>query len=147
MDRMKITIEQEATDDGPMFVSLYINGHVMPGILDIEIFFTLKEQQGQVPLFTCGCGDFDCNGYYVGVSYTDVALTLHNSYHRFNHTLQAEFEYHLDWQQVRGVAEEILMYLQKVQERNPQSFITQGYCGENLLDRIQEYRRSRIFVA
>ena len=147
MDRIKITIEQEFVEDGPMFVSVYINGQTMYGILNLEAFFAVKEQQGQMPLFTCGCGDFGCGGYFVDVACTDEALILHNSYHRFNHTLEAEFEYFLDWQQVRGVAEEIIMYLQKVQERNPQAFVTQGYGGENLLDRISEYCRSRIFVS
>ncbi len=147
MDRIKITIEQEFVDDGAMFVSVYINGQTMPKMLNLDAFFAVKEQQGQVPLFTCGCGDFGCGGYYVDVVCTNEALTLHNSYHRFNHTLQAEFEYLLEWQQVRGVAEEIVTCLQKVQERNPQAFVTLGHCGENLLDRINEYRRSRIFVS
>lgn len=146
MDRIKIAIEQEHVDDGAMFVSVYINGHDMPKILDVETFFAIKQHNGLAPLFTCGCGDFGCGGYYVDVSCTDTALVLHNSYHRFNHTLQSEFEYHLDWQEVRGVAEEILVYLQKLYQRNPQAYVTTGHCGENLLLRIPDYLKSSILV-
>ena len=142
MDSIKISIEQESIDDGPIFVSVYINGVDMYGILDVETFFTLKGQQDHVPLFTCGCGDFGCGGYYVHVSCTDTALLLQNSYHRFNHLLQKEFEYHLAWQEVRGVAQEILVYLQKIREHNPQAYVTTGYGGENLLKRIDAYRKS-----
>lgn len=147
MDNIKITIEQESVDDGAMFVSVYINGHEMRKILDLETFFALKELHGQVPLFTCGCGVFGCGGYYVDVSPTQEALIIHNSYHRFTHNLQEEFEYHLNWQQIRGIAEEILTYLQKIQERNPQAYVTQAYWSDNLLDHIPNYRRSSIFVS
>ncbi len=142
MDSIKIAIEQESIDDGPLFVSVYINGHDMPKILDVETFFALKGLHGHVPLFTCGCGDFGCGGYYVNVSSTDMGLLLQNSYHRFSHLLQEEFEYRLDWQQIRGIAEEILVYLQKIREHNPQAYVTTGHGGENLLKRIDTYRKS-----
>lgn len=146
MDRIKIAIEQEYVDDGAMFISVYINGSIMPNILDVEAFFAIKQQNGLVPLFTCGCGDFDCGGYYVNVSCTDTALVLHNSYHRFNRTLQSQFQYHLDWQEVRGVAEEILVYLQEIHKRNPQAYVTTGHGGENLLNRVPDYLESSILV-
>lgn len=154
MDRIKITIEQESADDSAMFVDdgatfiqVHINGNALPGILNVEEFFNIKQQNGLVPLFTCGCGDFGCGGYYVNVSSTESGLILHNSYHRFNRSLQSEFEYHLDWQQVRDVAEEILTYLEKAQERDPRAYVTDGYGGENLIDRIPDYRKSLLMVS
>ncbi len=146
MDRMKITIEQERVDDGALFIQVYINGNDLPGILNVEEFFAVKQQNGFVPLFTCGCGDFDCGGYYTNVSCTDAALILRNGYHCFNRSLQAEFEYHLDWQQVRGIAEEILTFLQKLHARNPRAYVTTGYTGENLIDRIPDYRKSLLLI-
>src|SRR5216684_4430789 len=86
------------------------------------------------------------NGYYTNVSCTDAALILRNGYHRFNRSLQAEFEYHLDWQQVRGIAEEILTFLQKLHARNPRAYVTTGYTGENLIDRIPDYRKSLLLI-
>ncbi len=147
MDRIKITIEQELVDDGALFIQVSINDNNLPGILDVERFFAIKQQDGLVPLFTCGCGDFGCGGYYVNVSCADTALILHNGYHRFNRSLEFEFEYHLDWQQVRDTAEEILSYLQKIQERNPLAYVTRGHIGENLLDHLPHYRKSAILVS
>lgn len=146
MDRIKITIEQEEIGNGPkfiqVFIRVYMNGNDLPGILNIEEFFIIKREGGLVALFTCSCGDFGCGGYYVSISCTDTALTLHNSYHRFNRSLQSEFKYHLDKQEVRGVAEEILNYLQKIHERNPRAYVTTGYTGGNLIDRIPDYQKS-----
>lgn len=146
MDRMKITIEQESVDDGAMFIQVYINSNSLPGILNVEEFLAVKQQNGLVPLFTCGCGEFDCGGYYTNVSCTATALILRNGYHRFNRSLQAVFEYHLDWQQVRRIAEEILIYLQKIHTHNPRADVTTGYAGENLIDRIPDYRKSPLLI-
>jgi hypothetical protein len=106
MDRIKIAIEQDHVGTGALFVEVCINGNDMPGILNVEAFFTIKETNGLVPLFTCGCGDFDCDGSFVDAICTDTALLLRNSYHR-NHSLQSTFEYQLDWPQVEGIAQEI----------------------------------------
>ncbi len=126
MDRIKITIEQANGDDGAMFIGVQINDNDLPGILNVEAFFAIKQENELVPLFTCSCGDFDCGGYFVNVSCTDTALILRNSYHRFNQSLESEFAYHLDWQQVRNVAEEILTYLEKIHEGNPKAYVTSG---------------------
>ena len=147
MDRVKIIIEQERVDDGALFIQVHINGNDLPEILDIETFFAIKQQDGLVPLFTCGCGDFGCGGYYVNVSCTDAALILHNGYHRFHRSLELEFEYHLDWQQVKGIAEQILTHLEKLHERNPQAYVTMGHTGENLLDHLPDYRKSLILAS
>ncbi len=146
MDHIKIIIEQEQGDNGVLFIHVRINDNDLPGILNIEAFFAIKESNGLVPLFTCGCGDFDCDGYYVNVSCTATALILQNSYHRFNRSLQSEFEYHLDWQLVSNIAQEILTYLQKLYERNPQAYVTTGYGGENLLNRLPVYRKSPLLA-
>ena len=146
MDRIEITIEQEDSDDGAMFVGVQINGNDMPGILNVEAFLAIKQENELVPLFTCGCGDFGCRGYYVNVSCTETAFILRNGYHRFNQTLESEFEYHLDWQQVRNVAEEILTYLEKIYMRNPGAYITSGYGGENLIDRMPDFHQSLLLV-
>ena len=151
MDRIKITIEQESLDTpttfvNSMFVLVHINGNALPKILDTETFFAIKQSNGLIPLFTCGCGVFGCGGYYVDVSCTDSALILHNSYHRFDRSLQSEFECHLDWQQVRGIAQEILTYLEKMQERDPQALVTTGHWGNNLLDLIPEFRKSLLLL-
>jgi hypothetical protein len=69
-----------------------------------------------------------------------------NSYHRFNRSLQSAFAYHLDWQQVSNIAQEILIYLQKLHERNPQAYVTTGYGGENLLNRLPDFRKSSLLV-
>jgi hypothetical protein len=147
MDRIKIIIEQEQVDDGALFIQVRINDHDLPRILNVEAFFVIKESNGLVPLFTCGCGIFGCGGYYVNVSCTDTALILQNSYHRFNRSLQSAFEYHLDWQQVSTIAQEILIYLQKLQERNPHAYVTTGYGGENLLNRLPDFRKSPLLVS
>jgi hypothetical protein len=144
MDRVKIAIDQDHVGTGALFIGVRINGDDMPGILNVEAFFTIKEANGLVPLFTCGCGDFDCGGFYVGVTCTDVALVLHNSYHRGNRSLQLAFEYHLDWQQVKGIAQEIFSYLQKIYERDSQAYVTLGYTGENVLDRLPNYHLSSL---
>ena len=146
MDRIKITIEQESEESEAIFIGVQINGNDLPGILNVEAFFAIEQQNELVPLFTCGCGIFDCGGYYVNVSCTDTAFILRNGYHRFNQTLESEFEYHLDWQQVRNVAEEILTYLQKIHERNPGAYITSGYGGENLIDRMPDFHQSLLLV-
>ncbi len=146
MDRIKIVIEQEQVDNGALFIQVRVNDNDLPGILNIEAFFAIKESKGLVPLFTCGCGDFDCAGSYVNISCTDTALILQNSYHRFNRSLQAAFAYHLDWQQVSTVAQEILSNLQKIYERNPQAYVTTGYGGENLLNRLPDFRKSPLLV-
>src|ERR1700731_2963126 len=73
-------------------------------------------------------------------------LRHQNSYHRFNRSLQSAFKYYLDWQLVRSIAEEILNYLQKINERNPQAFVTTGYTGENLINRIPDYRKSFLLI-
>jgi hypothetical protein len=112
----------------------------------IEEFFTINWQNGLLALFTCGYGDFDCDGYYVNVSCTDATLILQNSYHLFNRSLQSAFEYHLDWQEVRGIAEEIFNYLQKIYERNPRDYVTTGYAGGNLLSRIPDYQKSFLLI-
>ncbi len=132
MDRIKITIEQANSDCGAIFIRVTINDNDLPGILNIVAFFAIKQENELVPLFTCGCGDFGCEGYYVNVSCTDTALILRNSYHRFNRSLQSEFEYNLDWQQVRNIAEEILTFLEKIREGKPKAYVTSGYGGENL---------------
>ena len=146
MDRIKITIKQESVDDGAIFIRVQINANDLPGILNVEAFFAIKLENELVPLFTCGCGDFGCKGYYVNVSRTEIALILRNGYHRFNQTLESEFEYQLDWQQVRDVAEEILTYLEKIHESKPGAYITSGYGGENLIDRMPDYRQSFLLV-
>ena len=142
MDQLEITIKQEDSDGEAMFVSVQINGKDMPGILNVGAFFSIKKNHERVPLFTCGCGVFDCGGYYVNVFCTDTVLILRNSYHRFHQTLESEFEYQLDWQQVRSIAEEILTYLEKLHERNPGAFITTGYFQDNLIDHLTDYRQS-----
>lgn len=149
MDCIKIAIELEQgnpLDSSAIFIQVNINGKDLPKILNIEKFFALKERDGLVPLFTCGCGDFGCGGYYVDVSRTDTALILRNSYHRFNRSLQSAFEYHLDWKEVKGIAEEIIAYLQKLQELNPQIFVTNAYVGSNLTERLPDYRKSSLLV-
>ena len=149
MDRAKIAIEVEhenPVDSSAIFVRVNINGEDLPKILNVEEFFALKEHSRLVPLFTCGCGDFGCGGYYVDVSRTDTNLILRNSYHRFNRTLQSTFEYHLDWQQVKNIAGEIIAYLQKIQELNPQAYVTNGYVGGNLLERLPDYRKSPLLA-
>ena len=146
MDRIKIIIEQEEVDNNVLFFQVRINGNDLPGILDVNAFFNLRESNGLSPLFVCGCGDFGCGGYYVGVSCTNTALILQNSYHRFNRSLQTAFEYHLAWSQVRNIAQEIFVYLQKIQERNPQANVTIGYCGDNLLDHLPEYSKSPLLA-
>ncbi|MHB8597250.1 MAG: hypothetical protein ACYDER_10605 [Ktedonobacteraceae bacterium] len=146
MDRIKIVIEQEQVDNGALFIQGRINDTDLPGIFNVEAFFAIKESKGLVPLFTCGCGIFGCGGYFVNISCTDTALILQNSYHRFNRSLQAEFEYHLDWQQVSNIAQEIFSYLQKLYERNPQAYVTTGYGGENLLNHLPDFRKSPLLV-
>ncbi len=59
-------------------------------------------------------------------------------------SLQSVFEYHLDWQQVKAIAQEIFSYLQKIYEHNSQAYVTLGYTGENLLDCLPDYRRSSL---
>ena len=150
MDLLKIAIELEKAnpvDSSAVFIQVNINGNDLPKILNVEEFFTLKERKGLVPLFTCGCGDFGCGGYYVDVTCTDSALILRNSYHRFNRSLQSTFEYHLDWQQVKGIAEEIIACLQKIQELDPQAYVTSGYVGGNLIERLPDYRRSLLLTS
>jgi hypothetical protein len=75
MDRIEITINQEDNDDEAMFVGVHINGNDMPGILNVEAFFAIKRDHELVPLFTCGCGIFECEGYYVDVSCTVTAFS------------------------------------------------------------------------
>jgi hypothetical protein len=147
MDQIEITIKQEDSDGGAMFVDVHINGNDMPGILNIEAFFAIKQENALVPLFTCGCGIFDCGGYYVNVSCTDTAFILRNGYHRFHQSLESEFEYQLDWQQVRSITGEILTYLEKIHERNPRAFITTGYFRDNLISHLSDFRRSFLLVA
>jgi hypothetical protein len=146
MDWIKITIEQEHEGAGALFIQVHINGNNLPGILNVEAFFDIKESNGLVPLFTCGCGDFSCGGSYVCISCTDTALILRNSYHRFNRSLQSSFEYHLDWLQVRNIAQEIFSYLQKLHERYPRAYVTTGYTGDNLLDHLSNYRKSPLLA-
>jgi hypothetical protein len=147
MDRIKITIEPESADDGAIFIGVQINGNDLPGILNVDAFFAIEQENKLVPLFTCGCGDFDCGGYYVNVSCTDTALILRNGYHRFNQFLESEFEYQLDWPQVRYIAEEILTYLEKIHERNQGVFITTGYFQDNLINHLPDFRKSFLLVA
>jgi hypothetical protein len=144
MDRIEITIEQE--DGEAMFIQVHMNGNDLPGILNVEAFFAIKKEHELVPLFTCGCGDFDCGGYYVKVFCTDTALILRNGHHRFIYSLPSEFEYQLGWQQVRDIAEEIITYLEKIQERNPKAYVTTGYGGENLIDHLTDFRQSFLMV-
>ena len=149
MDHVTIAIGSEQgnpLDSSAIFVQVNINGEDLPKILNVEEFFVLKERDGLVPLFTCGCGDFGCGGYYVDVSCTDTNLILRNSYHRFNRSLQSAFEYHLDWKEVKVIAEEIIAYLQKIQEVNPQAYVTNGYVGGNLIERLPDYRKSSLLV-
>lgn len=147
MDRIKINIEQENVDNGAIFIRVKINDNDLPGILNVEAFFAIKQENELVPLFTCGCGDFDCGGYYVNVSYADTALILRNSFHRFNQSLQSEFDYKLDWQQVRNVAQEILTYLEKIREDKPKAYFTSGYGGENLINRLPNFRKRFLLVS
>lgn len=146
MDHIEIAIERDKNDDGAIFVRFQINGDDLPGILNIEAFFAINQENEFVPLFTCGCGDFGCGGYYVSISYTDTALILQNSYHRFNHYLESEFEYQLDWQQVRNIAEEIITYLEKIQARNSKTIVTSGYGPINLIEYIPDFRQSFLIV-
>jgi hypothetical protein len=146
MDRIKINIEQESVDDGAIFIRVKINDNDLPGILNVEAFFAIKQENELVPLFTCGCGDFGCGGYYVNVSCADTALILRNSYHHFNQSLQSELDYKLDWQQVRNIAEEILTYLEKIREGKPKAYVTSGYGGENLINRLPNFRKSFLLV-
>jgi hypothetical protein len=147
MDRIEITIEQESVDDGAIFIMVQINGNDLPGILNVEAFFAIKQENELVPLFTCGCGDFGCGGYYVNVSCNETDVILRNGYHRFNQSLESAFEYQLDWPQVRDIAEEILTYLEKIHERNPKAYITSGYGGENLVNRLPNFRKSFLLVS
>ena len=146
MDQIEITIKQEDSNGEAIFVGVQINCNDLPGILNVVAFFAIKQENELVPLFTCGCGVFDCGGYYVNVFCTDTALILRNSYHRFHQTLESEFEYKLDWHQVRSIAEEILTYLEKLHERNPGAFITTGYFQDNLIDHLTDYRQSFLMV-
>lgn len=91
-------------------------------------------------------GDFDCGGYYVNVFCTNTAFILHNSYQRFNQSLESEFEYQLDWQQVRNVAEDILTYREKIGESNPRAIVTSGYGPINLIEYIPDFRQSFLMV-
>lgn len=147
MDHIEITIEQANVDDDAIFIRVTINDNDLPGILNVEAFFAIKQENELVPLFTCGCGDFGCGGYYVNVSCTEIALILRNSYHRFNQSLQSEFEYHLDWQQVRNIAEEILISLEKKHQGNPKAYVTSGYGRENLINRLPKFRKSFLLVS
>lgn len=142
MDHIEITIKREGVHGAAMFIGVQINDNDLPGILNVDKFFAIKQQNELVPLFTCGCGDFDCGGYYVNVSCTDIALILRNSYHRFNQSLESEFEYHLDRQQTRDIAEEIVSHLEKIHEENPRAYVTSGYGGENLINCLPKFRKS-----
>ena len=146
MDCIKITIKQESVDGGAIFIKVQINENDLTGILNVGAFFAIKQKNELVPLFTCGCGDFGCRGYYVNVSCTETAFILRNGYNRFNQSLESKFEYQLDWQQVRDVAVEILTYLEKIYERNPRAFITTGYFQDNLIDHLTDFRQSFLMV-
>ncbi|HEY6285487.1 MAG TPA: hypothetical protein VIX20_07485 [Ktedonobacteraceae bacterium] len=146
MDQIEITIKHESIDGEAMFVVVQINGNDMPGILNVEAFFAIKQENELVPLFTCGCGDFGCGGYYVNISCNETGLILRNCHHRYIYSLPSEFEYQLEWQQVRSIAEEIITYLEKIQKRNPKAYVTTGYGGENLIDYLTDFRQSFLMI-
>lgn len=58
MDQIEIIVEQEQVDNGAIFIQVHMNDNNLPGILNVEAFFAIKEEYELVPLFTCGCGDF-----------------------------------------------------------------------------------------
>lgn len=142
---IKIMIEQEYEYNGPISVKVSLNESILPGILNIEEFFFIKQQNGLVPLFTCICGDFGCGGRYINVTSTSTGLVLRNLYYP-NRTLAEDFKYFLDWQQARNIAQEILASLENVRQHNPQAHVTVGYGGNNLLERLPDYRKSLLLA-
>lgn len=141
MDRIHIRLEQAYEDGGPLSVHVVLNGDTMPGILDIGAFFSIQPEGGCLPLFTCSCGDFGCGGHFVDVLCTSAGLLLRNLY-RPDRSLQKACRYHLDWQQVKNTAQEILTILEQIHEHNAQASVTVGHVGPNLLDRLPRYRQS-----
>ena len=145
MDIMTVTLDTEVgsppylDDSAAIAIVITINAHKLPDILDVDEFFKAIRKSGRFPLFTCGCGHFGCSGYYVDVVCTATAWVLRNRYHPHNEQLMEEFEYHIPWQQVRTVAQEIVNYLQGLQVQYPHHEITAGVVGLNLTSHIADY--------
>ena len=145
MDTMTITLYPEVGSSGylddstAIAIIVTINAHELPDILDIDEFFKAIQESGRFPLFTCGCGHFECSGYYVDLVCTATAWVLRNRYHPHNEQLMEEFEYHIPWQQVRTAAQEIVNYLQALHVQYPHHEITAGVVGLNLASHIADY--------
>ena len=112
----------------------------MPDILEIDGLFEAIQSEGKKPVFTCGCGNFGCGGYYIEVIHTQDGVRLINGYEPLNQDiLKHKFEKYLSWKDIYMILDEVLAYLSELGKKHRGYEFCSGTYGPNLLEEIDSY--------
>jgi hypothetical protein len=130
MDRLDVVFddwEPSPASGISIYPEMQVNGEVLDYCLEVDIFFRAIRESGRYPIFTCGCGVFECGGNYMDVECTETAWIIRNFYHpQSKQTLVKAFEYRFDWENVYEVATKIRDYVAKLSEEHPGERIGTG---------------------
>lgn len=129
--------------------------------LDIAEFFQVLGTSGRVPLFTCGCGDFECGGFNVEVLATPEAWIRRIPFDReqklpdtipenpdapwFGYVSDLRrraiqvVEYCLSWKSVQEVASKLITSLLSIRDEHPHAAIICGTLGVEISGRIADF--------
>ena len=119
-----------------VYITVQVNDHELPHILDFAVFTKAIQAGGRHPLFTCGCGNFGCGGYYVDIEVVEQSWNMINRYSPVgeNEILEA-FKYQIPWIQVRDVYRYLLEKIRLLHNGEPALPIHWGVLG-NAVDRM-----------
>ncbi len=148
MDHLEIEVnrgKEFGPDDILLSIKAVINGGAWPKKLDVDVFFDALTRDGRLPLFTCGCGVFECGGYYVDVSRTRAGWTWRNRYapnnpeHADHATILEPIEVHFSWANVRAAAGTLLAALQTLRHDTPTARLTTSISSGDLSSHLARY--------
>lgn len=121
-------------------IDMYINNKRISNNLDIDKVFNTLDQEGLLPLFTCGCGCFGCGGNYIGVSLKSDSMKLKNSYSpNDKQELNEQFEYTISTDVWYRLLKKLLHKIELEVIDNKINHLIVGVIGVNICDNIKTY--------
>lgn len=148
MANYQLAFRYEPSTVEDSLISLWVNLDLyetrMNYNLDVDAFFVSLGSDGYYPLFTCECGTFGCGGYYVEVHHDHDGINLINAYAPLSQLdpdeIINEFHYHLDWEDVLALGEEIIGIMNEISAKAADRRICCGAYGNDIAGKIDEYQ-------
>lgn len=146
MDNWSIKYSHDESPAGNKLISIYIklifDGVEMADIVDIDGWYEAVLSEGKKPLFTCGCGNFGCGGYFMEVSHSAQGVRLKNKYHPLDENdLIEALDFEISWEDIFLIYTEIVDYLVEIRDRYPEYELCIGTYSDNLVIKIEKYQR------